>query len=84
VAGDQWPVVSEEAEHPGLLTTDHWPLTTWILIRAGRQRGQMLAAGSIAPRFAALNQDGNEVRLEDFLGKKSVVLFFFPKDDTPG
>jgi peroxiredoxin Q/BCP len=44
----------------------------------------MLAVNSIAPRFTAENQDGQKVRLEDYLGKKSVVLYFFPKDDTPG
>jgi peroxiredoxin Q/BCP len=44
----------------------------------------MLAAGTDAPRFVAKNQDGQEVRLEDFLGQKSVVLYFFPKDNTPG
>lgn len=44
----------------------------------------MLAPGTKAPRFAARNQDGKEIRLEDFIGKKSVVLYFFPKDNTPG
>ena len=44
----------------------------------------MLAIGSEAPRFTAHNQDGKEVRLEDFIGRKNVVLYFFPKDATPG
>jgi thioredoxin-dependent peroxiredoxin len=44
----------------------------------------MLAAGIAAPRFTAPNQDGQEIRLEDFIGKKAVVLFFFPRDGTPG
>ncbi len=44
----------------------------------------MLKVGTAAPRFSARNQDGTEIRLEDFLGRKSVVLFFFPKDGTPG
>jgi peroxiredoxin Q/BCP len=44
----------------------------------------MLSRGSEAPRFVARNQNGNEIRLEDFLGRKNVVLFFFPKDATPG
>jgi peroxiredoxin Q/BCP len=44
----------------------------------------MLAVGDEAPRFAARNQDGREVRLDDFLGKREVVLYFFPKDATPG
>jgi peroxiredoxin Q/BCP len=44
----------------------------------------MLAADTAAPRFTARNQDGQEIRLEDFTGKKNVVLYFFPKDNTPG
>jgi peroxiredoxin Q/BCP len=44
----------------------------------------MLKAGTKAPRFTAQNQDGNTVRLEDFIGKRNVVLYFFPKDSTPG
>ena len=44
----------------------------------------MLKPGSEAPRFTARNQDGREVRLDDFLGRRNVVLYFFPKDNTPG
>ncbi len=39
--------------------------------------------GSKAPGFVANNQDGNYVKLSDFRGKK-VVLYFYPKDNTPG
>lgn len=44
----------------------------------------MLKEGTPAPRFVAPNQDGKEIRLADFLGRKNVVLYFFPKDGTPG
>lgn len=44
----------------------------------------MLSIGEIAPEFKAVDQNGQEVRLADFLGKKNVVLFFYPKDETPG
>lgn len=44
----------------------------------------MLKPGAEAPRFTAKNQDGREVRLDDYLGKKKVVLYFFPKASTPG
>jgi peroxiredoxin Q/BCP len=44
----------------------------------------MLPEGAEAPRFTAHNQDGREIRLEDFIGKREVVLYFFPKDATPG
>lgn len=43
----------------------------------------MLEEGDKAPDFSAKDQDGNEVKLADFQGKK-VVLYFYPKDDTPG
>jgi len=43
----------------------------------------MLELGSKAPDFSLKDKDGNEVRLTDFAGKK-VVLYFYPKDNTPG
>ena len=43
----------------------------------------MLEIGNKAPEFTLLDQDGNDVSLSDFAGKK-VVLWFFPKASTPG
>ena len=43
----------------------------------------MLAIGEKAPEFSLLNQEGTVIRLSDFLGKK-VILYFYPKDNTPG
>ena len=43
----------------------------------------MLEVGMKAPDFTLKDKDGNEVSLSDFLGKK-VVLYFYPKDNTPG
>lgn len=43
----------------------------------------MLEVGLKAPEFTLSDQDGNRVSLSDYLGKK-VVLYFYPKDDTPG
>ncbi len=43
----------------------------------------MLEAQMKAPDFSLLDKDGNTVRLSDFRGKK-VVLYFYPKDNTPG
>jgi peroxiredoxin Q/BCP len=43
----------------------------------------MLKEGDIAPDFTAKNQKGEEVKLSDHKGEK-VVLYFYPKDDTPG
>jgi thioredoxin-dependent peroxiredoxin len=42
-----------------------------------------LNAGDKAPDFSTKDQNGNEVKLSDFKGKK-VVLYFYPKDMTPG
>ena len=43
----------------------------------------MLEVGTKAPGFTLPVKDGNPVSLSDFLGKK-VVLYFYPKDNTPG
>jgi len=42
-----------------------------------------LKEGMKAPAFKGIDQDGMTVKLSDFKGKK-VVLYFYPKDDTPG
>ncbi|MCG5060393.1 MAG: peroxiredoxin [Limnoraphis sp. WC205] len=42
-----------------------------------------LSVGTKAPEFTAKDSDGNTVSLADFKGK-IVVLYFYPKDDTPG
>ena len=43
-----------------------------------------VGVGSKAPDFTLPSQSGEMVNLKDFLGRKPVVLFFYPKDDTPG
>lgn len=42
-----------------------------------------LKEGDIAPDFTAKDQNGNDVTLSSFKGK-NVILYFYPKDDTPG
>lgn len=42
-----------------------------------------LSAGTKAPDFTSKDQDGKDVKLSDFRGKK-LVLYFYPKDMTPG
>jgi peroxiredoxin Q/BCP len=44
----------------------------------------MLKAGQIAPDFELPDADMNLVSLEGFRGANNVVLYFYPKDDTPG
>jgi peroxiredoxin Q/BCP len=43
----------------------------------------MLKIGQVAPEFTLKTDSGSEVSLQDFRGKR-VVLFFFPKANTPG
>ena len=44
----------------------------------------MVEEGNKAPEFALLDDQGNSLKLSDFRGKKTVVLFFYPKANTPG
>ena len=44
---------------------------------------KILEAGDKAPKFDIPNQDGNMIKLDDLLGKWSVI-YFYPRDDTPG
>jgi peroxiredoxin Q/BCP len=54
------------------------------IIRAmTRGEARMLQPGDTAPDFEAVDHNGNTVRLRDLRGKK-VVLWFYPKADTPG
>lgn len=43
----------------------------------------MLEVGTKAPAFTLFDQNGTEVNLSDFLGKR-VVVYFYPRDNTPG
>jgi thioredoxin-dependent peroxiredoxin len=44
----------------------------------------MLEEGKKAPDFTAIDQNGEKVKLSSFKNKKNVVLYFYPKDMTPG
>jgi thioredoxin-dependent peroxiredoxin len=43
-----------------------------------------LGVGEAAPKFKLKDQHGKTVSLADFAGRKNVVVYFYPKDDTPG
>ena len=50
-----------------------------------RRARSTVRVGDTAPDFTLPSQSGEEVSLRDFVGKKKVVvLYFYPKDDTPG
>ena len=44
----------------------------------------MLEKNQIAPPFSSPNQNNEMINLSDYKGSKNVVLYFYPKDDTPG
>jgi len=44
----------------------------------------MLQEGDMAPDFTLPASNGEQVSLSDFRGKKNVILYFYPKDNTPG
>jgi peroxiredoxin Q/BCP len=46
--------------------------------------GKVIADGDVAPDFKLKSDDGKIYSLSDYRGKKEVVLYFYPKDDTPG
>ena len=52
--------------------------------RKERKPSQMLTVGEKAPAFSLLDQSGNTVTLDEYRGKKNIVLIFYPGDHTPG
>jgi len=54
-----------------------------LLAKSMRGGPAVLKVGDAAPEFEATDHTGRRVKLSDFRGKK-VVLWFFPKADTPG
>jgi len=59
-------------------------LTTLLATFGLALGGAELQPGMPAPGFTAQDQNGGTVSLAQFQGKKVVVLYFYPKDDTPG
>jgi peroxiredoxin Q/BCP len=43
-----------------------------------------LKEGDVAPLFTVASHEGKPISLSDYKGKKNVILYFYPKDDTPG
>jgi peroxiredoxin Q/BCP len=57
---------------------------TMIAAKVAAGTTSSVGIGDQAPDFTLNSQDGTPVSLKDFLGKKSVVLYFYPKDNTGG
>lgn len=52
--------------------------------RVGRAMLSMVAVGEVPPDFELKNYQGKSFKLSSFKGKKPVVVFFYPADNTPG
>ena len=61
-----------------------WKTTLGLLAALGWASAADIQEGMKAPAFEARDQHGNLIRLADFQGKAAVVLYFYPKDNTPG
>jgi len=55
-----------------------------VALPVGVFAGEMPKVGVKAPDFSAAASDGTTVHLKDVIGKGNIVLYFYPKDDTPG
>ena len=51
---------------------------------ADHPKASPLPAGKRAPKFDLESSTGSRIKLDDFAGKQTVVLYFYPKADTPG
>lgn len=43
-----------------------------------------ITIGDTCPTFTLLNQEGKKINIQDFIGKKNIIIYFYPKDNTPG
>jgi peroxiredoxin Q/BCP len=59
-------------------------IVSLMVAGAAEPGASMPKVGDKAPQFEGKDQDGKTVKLTDFAGKKAVLLYFYPKDDTPG
>ncbi len=53
-------------------------------METAKTENRKVQVGDHAPDFTLPNAQGEKISLKDFLGKKAVVLYFYPKDNTPG
>jgi thioredoxin-dependent peroxiredoxin len=58
--------------------------TLFMLRRVTASQSRLPEVGQPAPNFTLTSTEGNDVSLSNFKGKQSVVLYFYPRDDTPG
>src|SRR5437764_1653138 len=55
-----------------------------LMLGFGKVQAEALKVGAPAPNFTAAASDGSPVEFKSVIGKAPIVLYFYPKDDTPG
>lgn len=68
----------------GIRRGEHTDATQLLSSNNTPARAQELKEGSPAPGFTLMADNGKQVKLSDYRGKQRVVLYFYPKDETPG
>ena len=76
----------EHAERGAALPykTQEVHVALFMLVGVTATDSRLPQIGQQAPEFSLPSTDDKDVRLSDFRGKQSVVLYFYPRDDTPG
>ena len=59
-------------------------LASILLTQLSSLGAQMPKVGDAAPDFFVAASNGKTVHLKDYVGKGNIILYFYPKDDTPG
>jgi thioredoxin-dependent peroxiredoxin len=71
-----------------MMAHTHWlaalVMTTALALSPGTRAAETPKVGNKAPIISGKDQDGKTFKLADLVGKKIVLLYFYPKDDTPG
>lgn len=57
---------------------------TYLSVNANPQKMKKVVVGSKIPKFELLDQNGKIFNIDSVLGKKNLVIYFYPKDDSPG
>jgi len=66
-----------------MFTEQQYSLSRLHITKKKTMAQQLLQAGTIAPNFTLLDQNGNKKSLSDYRGQM-VVLYFYPRDNSPG
>src|ERR1039457_6940075 len=66
------------------MRTIYFLLAGILLTQLSSLGAPMPKVGDIAPDFSVAASDGKTVHLKDTVGKGNIILYFYPKDDTPG